>query len=389
MRRRRATLQEKVFIIKSYYSYHESGPFVQEEFNKMYKVQTTDAIQKIIKQLVSRFETTGSVASDVFFENGTIIKQHEEESVKIEEQIEYPLIVQDEHGAEVQIYYADERAEPVAEEEVKGEEVSFEMASLPGSDQEQEEDSEEDLIETDEEVEEEELEDDEPPVVVPRRGRKKKLECDYTYGEYHCPVCGKTFTKKESFDRHKDIHKPLHKWIPCTICQRPCRTNSQRIRHEYIHLSLWECEKSECHICGKTCKGPVDLQFHLKRHERARPLSHICDICGRASNSAHALKIHTRIHTGERPHACKFCDKTYSTKGGLEIHIRTHTGETPFKCETCGKGFKDRSTMKVHYRQHTGETPYVCQICGHKCKQAQNLRSHIRHMHKPEALEYN
>jgi Zinc finger, C2H2 type len=49
---------------------------------------------------------------------------------------------------------------------------------------------------------------------------------------------------------------------------------------------------------------------------------------------------------------CDFpdCGKAFAIAGGLRIHKRIHNGEKPFKCSECGRGFAESSNLSKHVR---------------------------------------
>ena len=49
---------------------------------------------------------------------------------------------------------------------------------------------------------------------------------------------------------------------------------------------------------------------------------------------------------------CGFCGKQIS-QTSMKLHLRVHTGERPFKCDCCDKRFSQRSALKTHLKIHT------------------------------------
>jgi uncharacterized C2H2 Zn-finger protein len=55
----------------------------------------------------------------------------------------------------------------------------------------------------------------------------------------------------------------------------------------------------------------------------------------------------------KRTHQCHFCNKLFANAFRLKIHVRVHTGEKPFKCEPCNQAFSDRSNFVKHKQTKT------------------------------------
>jgi hypothetical protein len=53
---------------------------------------------------------------------------------------------------------------------------------------------------------------------------------------------------------------------------------------------------------------------------------HLCQDCGKVFKRAHNLKIHGRLHTGDRPYGCPFahCEKEFRWKSSIVSHLNWH-----------------------------------------------------------------
>ena len=57
------------------------------------------------------------------------------------------------------------------------------------------------------------------------------------------------------------------------------------------------------------------------------------------------------------------CNYTAKHRGNLKIHIRIHTGEKPYVCDICGRGFAQQSDCKKHMLTHPDMKGVNCKYC--------------------------
>lgn len=88
-----------------------------------------------------------------------------------------------------------------------------------------------------------------------------------------------------------------------------------------------------------------------------------CEHCGKTFKQQNVFRVHTRIHTGERPYQCERCGMSFNQIGTLKDHQKIHTGEKPYACEFCPSRFTNKTRLTRHLRTHTGERPYKCEYC--------------------------
>ena len=78
--------------------------------------------------------------------------------------------------------------------------------------------------------------------------------------------------------------------------------------------------------------------------------------CNKISKNYFRWKIHYNKHLNKKPFKCEFCKKEFGEKGNLKIHLRIHLGERKFICSDndCNKSFITNGNLKRHLNKiHT------------------------------------
>lgn len=150
-----------------------------------------------------------------------------------------------------------------------------------------------------------------------------------------------------------------------------------------------------CLVCNKEFRDTTALRRHSLVHSGERP--HACDQCDKRFRRRDHLKSHvTAYHCGTATFPCKNCETVFNTRYSLTIHsksckkpvvVRPQTtildasklSDIPESksCPICNKSFKDPSTQRRHLRIHSEERPFPCDLCPKSFRRKDNLKEHM------------
>ncbi|XP_059204333.1 zinc finger protein 391-like [Centropristis striata] len=209
-----------------------------------------------------------------------------------------------------------------------------------------------------------------------------------------CHVCGKGFHYRGSLIKHIKTHEET---VDCAICGKKyqskqkldvhlkshrnttcfCGKPFSSVRCLRLHEKVHAGEKDfTCHECGKTFTQNAQLIVHTRSHSAEKLYK--CDVCGKEFSHSHILKVHKISHLEEKPYRCDVCGKNFNIRSRLQIHMRFHLTDAQFQCDICGMSFIKNRQMVMHRTMHTGERPHGCNICGMGYRFSSGLQAHMK-----------
>ncbi|XP_055301646.1 gastrula zinc finger protein XlCGF8.2DB-like [Sitodiplosis mosellana] len=196
---------------------------------------------------------------------------------------------------------------------------------------------------------------------------------------FPCNICNKRFTRQYNLQTHLKTH-PDEYLFSCSVCLKRFVQNDERLVHE----NACNGRHFECHLCKKfSALIQSKLKMHMRVHNGDRPFR--CSFCSKRFTMRYILKAHSKVHTNPRPikFQCFICVRHFIK----EVEKKQHELKCKSRCYEChlcrNLMTHDRTQLLSHMRvKHIDQNSFHCQLCQRCFTGKFNLKRHQKNIHK-------
>ncbi|OXA48639.1 Zinc finger protein 93 [Folsomia candida] len=217
-----------------------------------------------------------------------------------------------------------------------------------------------------------------------------KLHLEKVHGrrDWKCYFCKKSFTRVGLID-HIRIHTD-EAVFNCRTCSDTFLHYSSRAQKTDLLPPCYRAK--ECPFCHRLCKDTHALAVHTRIHTGEKPYTCPREDCGKQFSTSSSLKSHAKYHINysDGEFKCTFCPKTFKTQRSAKYHesnVHMETWKRPKKCASCPKVYPSHSTLARHQLIHLKEPPFKCSQCPRGFFYQTEYSKHMKNVHNLEKIK--
>ncbi|XP_075989577.1 uncharacterized protein LOC142985349 [Anticarsia gemmatalis] len=179
--------------------------------------------------------------------------------------------------------------------------------------------------------------------------------------------------KKEGTEKKERVREE----IECEYCHKILSSKLSLRNHYKIHTGF----DVVCEHCGKKFITRRLLLMHCKA-KHGYEKTDKCSYCDYRASNAEQVKIHERLHTGEKPYVCGSCGAGFHRKSSYLQHVAIHLPDKTVQCDQCPARFKSVTLMRIHKNRHRApQYSFKCVVCDNKFARRRNVARHLQRIH--------